>query len=579
MSTRPQHLYEFGPYRLDTAERLLLRDGEPVPLTPKAFETLVALVERSSHLVEKDELMMVVWSDTFVEESNLTNNIYALRKLLGQGENGRSYIETVPKRGYRFTAPVKELQSETLVVEKRILTRVVTEEQETPVAADSAAVPIMGTGEALTIKPPYASELLTKTRKLAPTERASWPWLQIALLSVSLGIAGFFIYRSLTAAPRGQIESIAVLPFKNESGNPDIEYLSDGVAESLINRLSQLPSVKVISRSSSFQYKGKETNPAAVATALGVEAVLTGRVLQRDDSLQISVELINARDRTQIWGEQYHRKTADVLAVQQEISREIAERLRLKLTVAEQQRFARRETINPQAYELLLKGRFYWNKGGTEERKKAIEYYQEAIVADAMYALAYTELAKAYSTFGYRGITDPKEVMPKAKAAATRALDIDETLAEAHAWLAYIKQCDWDWTGAKQEFRRAQELNPNYAEAHGLYAAYLSQMQQHEQAIAEAKRARELDPMSPSVNISFFYTLWSARQYDQAGQIAKQMLELDLNVPLAHLLFGYTYAAKGQYQEAINAYKEAMKLGIDNAAVRIRLGYAYAMAG
>jgi tetratricopeptide (TPR) repeat protein len=227
----------------------------------------------------------------------------------------------------------------------------------------------------------------------------------------------------------------------------------------------------------------------------------------------------------------------------------------------------------------MLRGRFYWNKGSTESRKKAIEYYQQAIVVDPAYALVYAELAKAYSAFGYNGIIDPKEAMPRAEAAALRALAIDETLAQAHAWLAYIKQCAWDATGAEREFKRAQELSPNYAEAHGLYAVFLSQMQRHEQAIAEARRARELDPLSPSVNISYFYALRSARQYDQAIDHLKQMLELDQNVPLAHVLFGHVYAAKGQYQEAIAAYKDAMKLGIDNTSVRAYLGHAHARAG
>ena len=257
MRTRPQHLYEFGPFRLDTAEQSLLRDGKPVPLTPKAFETLVALVERNGHLVEKEELMKLVWSDAFVEESNLTNNVYALRKILGLGDNGRNYIETVPKRGYRFTAPVKELSDEALVVEKRTLTRVVTEETLSDTEFPESVI--------------VAGEALVHARAPVHVEPTSKRYrLLMALLAVALGIGGFFIYRSRPAAP-GQIRSIAVLPFKNESGNPDVEYLSDGVTESLINSLSQLSNLSVKARSTVFRYKDKTVDPQTVAAELSVQ--------------------------------------------------------------------------------------------------------------------------------------------------------------------------------------------------------------------------------------------------------------------------------------------------------------------
>ena len=375
------------------------------------------------------------------------------------------------------------------------------------------------------------------------------------------------------------IDSLAVLPLLNAGGSADTEYLSDGLTEHLINSLSRVRDLKVMSRNSVLCYRGREVDAQTVGNTLQVRSVLMGQVMTRGDALSISVELVDARDKSHIWGEHYNRKAADLLAVQSEIAREITEKLRLRLTTGEQQQLARLETVNPQAYELMLKGRFYWNKGSTESRRRAIDYYQQAIVVDPAYALAYAELAKAYSAFGYRGIIDPNEAMPRAEAAALRALAIDETLAEAHAWLAYIRQCAWDAAGAEREFRRARELNPNYAEAHGLYAVYLSQMQRHEQAVAEARRAKELDPLSPSVNISYFVTLHSARRYNQAIDHLKQMLELDQNVPLAHVLSGHAYAANGQYQEAIAAYKKAMKLGIDNTSVRAYLGHAHARAG
>ena len=342
MSTRPQHLYEFGPYRLDTAEQLLLRDGEPVPLTPKSFETLLALVERSGHLVEKDELMKVVWADAFVEESNLTNNVYALRKLLGPGENGRSYIETVPKRGYRFTAPVKKLSAEALVVEKRTVTRVVTEEA----VADSQGHSMIGTGEALAVAHvPLPAAL-----------RSKWPWLLITLLAVALG---FYIYRSRTTAPPSQIQSIAVLPFKNESGNADVEYLSDGVTESLINSLSQLSNLSVKARNTVFRYKDKAVEPQAVAAELSVQAIVTGRVVQRGDDLTLYLSLIDGGNGNQLWGQRYDRKLTDIVALQNEIGHDVSRKLRERLSVGDEQKLKKDYTSNAEAYQLYLRGRFF----------------------------------------------------------------------------------------------------------------------------------------------------------------------------------------------------------------------------
>ena len=336
--------------------------------------------------------------------------------------------------------------------------------------------------------------------------------------------------------------------------------------------------MKVIARSSSFRYKGKEVDPQEVANALGVEAILTGRVLQRGDNLLISVELVNARDKTQVWGEQYNRKATDLLAVQSEISREIAEKLRLKLTNAEQRQLAKRETANPQAYELVLKGLFYRRKGGTENQKKAIEYYQQAIAIDPTYALAYAELSNTY-TFLAGNALDPKEFTPKAEGAARRALELDESLAEAHLALANIKLNAWDWATAEREYQRAIELNPNLARAHSRYSAYLSVMGRHEQAIAETKRAREVDPLSPGINANVGWILIFARQYDQAIEALKKTLELDRNYDLTHSYLGYAYTAKGMYAEAIAAYQQAIKAGGDTTEAQIYLGAAYAKAG
>ena len=288
----------------------------------------------------------------------------------------------------------------------------------------------------------------------------------LASATLLLAIAGLVYFFYFAQSGKTVIDSVAVLPFKNMTNDPNAEYLSDGISESLTNSLSQLPQLKVIAQSSTIKYKGKEIDPQEVARALGVQAIVTGRIVQRGDQLQISVEMVDARDKTQVWGEQYNRKATDLASVQSEISREIAERLRLKLTNAEQQQLIKRETANPQVYELLLKARFYSVKGGSENGKKSVEYLNQAIAIDPAYAPAYAELSSVYWGLVHDSFLDPKEGMPKAEDAARRALELDESLAEAHLALAGIKRNAWDWAAAEREYQRALELNQNLARAH-----------------------------------------------------------------------------------------------------------------
>jgi serine/threonine-protein kinase len=397
----------------------------------------------------------------------------------------------------------------------------------------------------------------------------------LAVTVTAVGLGYYFHAKNSRVA----IDSIAVLPFKNTTADQDTEYLSDGISESLINSLSQLPGVKVIASSSSFKYKDKDADPQDVANALGVEAILTGRVLRRGDNLLISVELVNAQDRTQVWGEQYNRNSADLLAVQSEISREIAEKLRLRLSASDQQQLTKRERVNPQAYELMLKGLYYRRKGGTENSKKAVEYYNQAIDADPTYALAYAELSVCYLDLAAGSVLDPKEFTPKAEAAARKAVDLDESLADAHYALALSKRDAWEWASAEREYQRAIELNPNLAAAHLRYAFYLSLVGRHKQGIAEIERARELDPLSSAVNANVGYVLYLARQYDQAIESLQKTRELDRDFPPTQNVLGFTYAAKGMYAEAIAAYQEAIRLGNKSPSLQIYLGAAYARAG
>lgn len=564
--------YEFGPFRLAPSEHTLWRDGQPVPLRPKVFDILLVLVERHGHLVEKEALMRAVWPEQFVEEGNLNKNISMLRISLGESPAAPAYIETVPKRGYRFVAEVRSVNGNAdaeLVFETRTRTSLIVEEEtddETRMADGGALV-----ADAVVLKP-VTAQPAGKFKRLLNSRVA----LAAAATVIMLAAAGYLFY---PARGGEALDSVAVLPFVNESGNPDAEYLSDGISESLINSLSRLPGVKVIARSSSFQYKGKEIDVQEAARALGVEAVLTGRIAQRGEKLFISVELVDARDRTQVWGERYNREARDLLAVESDISREIAETLRLRLTAGEQQRLARRETVSPQAYELLLKGRFYRNKGATEDFKKAIDFFQQAIAVDANYALAHAELFRTFNNLVNANVLDPKEFTPKAEAAAHKALELDESLAEAHLAVAKVKLNGWDWASAEREIKRAIELNPSLAWAHVDYTFYLIIRGRYGQVLDEAKRARELDPLSLGANKVVIYGLLLSRQYDQALEAAKKLLELDESNPDLHALLGQIHTRRGEHREAVAAWHESIRLGDTSPDAQIFLGASYARAG
>jgi eukaryotic-like serine/threonine-protein kinase len=375
------------------------------------------------------------------------------------------------------------------------------------------------------------------------------------------------------------INSVAVLPLFNLSGDPETDYLSDGISESIINKLSQLQQLKVIARSSSFKFRGKDVDPQEAAQAVGVRAILTGRVIPRGDQLQISVELVDTRDQTQLWGEQYNRPSKDLLAMQGEISQEIADRLRLRLRGGDQQKLARRLTATPGAYELQLKGRFYWNKHTAEGRKRALEYCNQAIALDPNYALAYADLAHFYIHLVGESSLNPKDAQLRAEAAATRALQIDASLAEPHVDLARIKLYAWEWAEAERGFKRAIELNPNYSRAHTWFGAYLSVVGRDEQALAEMMRAKELDPLSLTMHSNVGSVLAHARRYDEAIKSLRETLELDQNFPYTHMFLGYAYAGKGMYREAIDEYRQAINLFGPTTDLISSVGYALARSG
>src|SRR6266481_3131505 len=396
--------------------------------------------------------------------------------------------------------------------------------------------------------------------------RRLWPhlvWgggLAVVLILFVLNVGGLRD-RAFGGASQVRIESIAVLPFANLSNDPKTEYLSDGITESLINSLSQLPNLAVMSRNTVFRYKGQSTDPQQVGRDLHVRAILTGRLIQTGDELLISVNLEDVKNSRQIWGEQYNRKISNLVSVQQEIAADIYGRLRPRLAGEEMKLLSRRPTENVEAYQLYLQGLFYWNKWTQADFKKAADYFTQAAQKDPRNALSYAGLADTYSLLGDAGYLPPSEAWPKAKAAAMQALEIDDTLAEAHTSLALVKEhFEWDWTGAESEFRRAIELNPNSATAHHWYGDYLANMGRLEEGTRETKKALELDPLSPITNTTMGWQFYLARQNDQAVDQLRKVLEIDPKFSPARRILEEVYAHMGKYKEAVGEREKFLSL-------------------
>jgi TolB-like protein/predicted Ser/Thr protein kinase len=420
-----------------------------------------------------------------------------------------------------------------------------------------------------------------RTAAAAPAAAvAPGPWwrsksalgIAAVLLVAAFAAAGWFYKSRVTGGET--IDSVAVLPFVNASADPNAEYLSDGITESLINSLSMLPHLKVMSRDSAFMYKGKDTDARTVGQTLGVRAVLEGRVMQRGDDLEISAELVDARDNSHIWGQQYSRKASDIFTLQGDLAKEMTSMLRMRLTGEEEKRMMKTATANPEAYQVYLQGVFWRSKRTEAGIRRAIELFQMAIEKDPAYGQAYAGLSRGYAGLAGALLDSPNENYPKAKQAALKALELDDTLAEAHVSLAEIKaQYDWDWVGADTEFHRAFELNPSYASGHDFYGLILRDQGRLEEALAEGKRAVQLDPLSVGSNRDLGYEFHDARQYDQAIEQERKTLELDPNFPQAHSVLGRAYLQKSKYDEGIAEFEKEGSIGVYD------IGRAYAMAG
>lgn len=385
--------------------------------------------------------------------------------------------------------------------------------------------------------------------------------------------------------PRKSIDSIAILPFQNDSGDPTLEYLSDGITESIINNISQLPRLKVMASSTVFRYKAKgpdqgSIDPRSVGRDLNVRAVLTGRVQQRAERLVVKAEMVDTADGSQLWGEQYQRDLADIFAIEEEIAREISEKLRLKLSKKQKSLLSRRHTRNTEAYQHYLKGRYYWNKRTEESLKKGIEEFHQAITVDPNYALAYAGLADSYIILSGYGSMMPEEVFPTAKAAAMKALRLDEALAEAHTSLAGVRAWyEWDWEGAERRFNRAIELNPSYATAHLWYALTLAGRQRLDEALIWIRRAEELDPLSVIINLNVARILYFARRYDEAVEQCLKVLEMQPDFALTHRRLGQIYAQQAVFDKAFAEFEKALAIEPGDSETMSALAFTCCLAG
>ena len=422
---------------------------------------------------------------------------------------------------------------------------------------------------------------------LQPGKRTTMTNIAIAVLVFFALLAAATVWwpkrdHARLSARTAALKSIAVLPFENASGNVNAEYLSEGISEALINSLTEVQQLRVIARATAFHYKGKSIDPRRVGRELQVTAVLTGKVRQVQDDLSVQVDLVDAATGAQLWGAGYDRKISDVVAVKQIIAREVTEKLKVKLSGEEEHRLVKRDTTNAEAYQFYLQGRYFWNKRTQEGLTKGIGYFRQAVDSDPNYALAYVGLADSYNFLGAFGIAllPPGEAMPKAKSAAIRALEIDDSLAEAHASLAFVKlYYDWDWPGAEKTFQRAIELNPNYAPAHQWYSHLLMGRGKTSESISEAKRATEIDPLSLPAVMNLAWQYHWARQYDVSIERQRKLLEMAPNFEQARWGLGLAYEGKGMIKEAMTEFEKAIALSDGNSVYVASLGHAYAIGG
>ena len=563
MATPVNVLYEFGPFQLDPPERLLLCDGQPVSLTPKAFDMLLALVDRSGHLVEKDELLKIVWPGSFVEEGNLAVTISQLRKALNDDRGQHRYIETVSKKGYRFVAEVKRLDDSALVI------------ASSKPAEESSAAAVFPPLDAIPAPPAWPE----------PPKRKAWGFLVSAALGLSLLplIVVGVLHRKASSKPTQgvpAVTSLAVLPFQTLGTSSPDKYLELGMADTVITKLASTGKITVRPTSAIQQYAGTHLSLQAIGREQGVDAVLEGRIQRDGGRVRVTVQLIRVQDGVQLWADTFDRQFTDVFALEDALADMAAQSIRLKLTGEETRRFTKRSTERPDAYEAYMKGRYFWNKRTQDGLKKGLGYFQEAINLDPGFAEAYVGVADSYATLGLYAVVPPKQAFSAAKDAGKRALQMDDALAAAHATLGLIDfYYDWNVSAADEEFRRALAENPHYAMAHSWYAESLAAKGNYADAVEEAQRSLQDDPLSLIVGSNAGWTFALAGQYEHSVETLKKAIEIDPNFPRTHFRLGEVYEQRGEYGTAIHEFEEAVRLSGGDPYYEGSLGHAYGASG
>jgi TolB-like protein/DNA-binding winged helix-turn-helix (wHTH) protein/Flp pilus assembly protein TadD len=566
----------FGAYEADPRSGELRKHGLGIALEEKPFQALVLLLQHPNEVVTREELRTQLWpADIFIDFDNSLNTVIAkVRRALNDSAENPRFIETVG-RGYRFIAPVESSAPDPDEHKRDSLAASAAQGSASVIFLDS---PEAAASERADQKGP-ASEETAKTQ----TQRSRYTFIvaggalvAIAVLLVGLNVGGLRDRFFLGSSP-GPIKSLAVLPLENLSGDKEQEYFADGMTDELITDLAQIGALRVISRTSIIQYKGTKKSLPEIGRELNVDVVVEGTVTRAGNRVRITAQLIRATTDKHLWAEEYEGDLSDILKLQNEVARAITTEIQIKLTPQEDNRLASARPVNPESHEAYLKGRYYLEKWSTDGTKQAIGYFQQAVEKDPTSALAYAGLAECYMHWSP---LPPKESHAKAKAAAMKAMELDETLGEAHASLGLIRLLDdWDLPGAEQEFKRAIELDPSSGEAHHEYSHYLMQMDRPEESHTESNRFLELDPLSPAPNLHLGWYYLFTKQYDAAIEQLQKTLKMDPNYVEAHSWLGQAYEQKQMYGEAVAELQKAVALSGRDPYYLALLGHAYALSG